>query len=106
MTTAEVVDLPTSSNRVEIFKIHLVKRALEPQRFDLNALTEAAGGFSGSEIEQAIVSAMYAAHSQGRVLSQQDLIAEIKQTRPLSVVMAEKVSEVREWAADRTVLCD
>jgi AAA+ superfamily predicted ATPase len=100
------VDLPTSSNRVEIFKIHLVKRALEPQRFDLNALTEAAGGFSGSEIEQAIVSAMYAAHSQGRVLSQQDLIAEIKQTRPLSVVMAEKVSEVREWAADRTVLCD
>jgi AAA+ superfamily predicted ATPase len=100
------VDLPASPNRVEIFKIHLAKRALEPQRFHLNALAEAAAGFSGSEIEQAIVSAMYAAHSQGRALSQDDLVAEIKQTRPLSVVMAEKVCEVREWAADRTVPCD
>lgn len=63
-------------------------------------------GFSGSEIEQAIVSAMYTAHAQGRDVSQADLLAEIQQTRPLSIVMAEKVGEIREWAAGRTVPAD
>lgn len=100
------VDLPSTQNRTEIFKIHLLKRSLEPQRFELDSLANAADGFSGSEIEQAIVSSMYTAHAQGRVISQEDLLAEIKQTRPLSVVMSEKVAEIREWAADRTVPCD
>jgi AAA+ superfamily predicted ATPase len=100
------VDLPSAANRAEIFRIHLLKRRLEPQRFELQPLAEATSGFSGSEIEQAIVSAMYTSHAEGRVLNQQDLLAEIKQTRPLSVVMAEKVTEVREWAAERTVPCD
>jgi hypothetical protein len=39
-------------------------------------------------------------------MSQDELLAEIKQTRPLSVLMAEKVQEIRDWAADRTVPCD
>jgi Trm5-related predicted tRNA methylase len=69
-------------------------------------LAEATSGFSGSEIEQAIVSSMYAAHAQSRAVSQDDLLVEIRQTRPLSVVMAEKVDELREWAANRTVPCD
>lgn len=100
------VDLPTVSNRMEIFRIHLLKRSLDPQRFDLARLADAASGFSGSEIEQAIVSSMYTAHSQGRVPSQEDLLGEVQQTRPLSVVMAEQVAEVRDWAKDRTVPCD
>jgi hypothetical protein len=49
---------------------------------------------------------MYTAHAQGREVSQDDLLAEIKLTRPLSVVMAEKVEELREWASTRTVPCD
>ena len=49
---------------------------------------------------------MYAAHAQGRRLSQAELLAEIQQTRPLSVVMAEKVEEIRNWAEGRTVSCD
>jgi len=100
------VDLPSTQNRRDIFLIHLRKRCLEPSQFDFDALVEATKGFSGSEIEQAIVSAMYTAHAQGRALSQDDLIAEIHQTRPLSVLMAEDVNELREWAADRTVSCD
>jgi SpoVK/Ycf46/Vps4 family AAA+-type ATPase len=100
------VDLPSAQNRHDIFGIHLNKRCLNPEKFDLAALTKAADGFSGSEIEQAIVSAMYTAHAQNRELSQADLLQELKQTRPLSVVMAEKVEEVRQWAADRTVPCD
>jgi hypothetical protein len=48
---------------------------------------------------------MYTAHAQGRVLSESDLLAEMRQTRSLSVLMAEKVADLREWAADRTVSC-
>jgi hypothetical protein len=100
------VDLPSPQNRRDIIIIHLRKRCLEPSEFDLDALVEATQGFSGSEIEQAVVSAMYSAHALGRGLSQEDLIAEIRQTRPLSVLMAEDVTELRDWAADRTVSCD
>ncbi len=100
------VDMPNLSNRHEILAIHLRKRNLEPVSFDLDALAAATDGFSGSELEQAIVSAMYTAHAQNRTLSQADLLAEIKQTRPFSVLMAERVDELREWAADRTVPCD
>ena len=100
------VDLPAAPNRRDILEIHLRKRCLDPRQFKLEALADATEGFSGSEIEQAIVSAMYTAHAQGRTVSQEDLLAEISQTRPLSVVMAEKVDETREWAAGRTVPCD
>src|SRR5436190_5039456 len=79
------VDLPSSQNRCDILEIHLRKRCLDPAEFNLEALTSAADGFSGSEIEQAIVSAMYTAHAQGRTVRLDDLLAEIKQTRPLSV---------------------
>ncbi|HEY3760316.1 MAG TPA: AAA family ATPase [Verrucomicrobiae bacterium] len=100
------VDLPSAENRRDIFKIHLLKRSLKPEDFDLNVLVDAANGFSGSEIEQAIVSAMYSARARQHNLTQQDLLTEIKQTRPLSVVMAEKVQETRDWASSRTVPCD
>jgi AAA+ superfamily predicted ATPase len=100
------VDLPSPQNRRDILQIHLRKRSLEPAQFDLDALVEATKGFSGSEIEQAIVSAMYTAYAQKRTLTQPDLLVEIQQTRPLSVVMREKIQETRDWASDRTVPCD
>ena len=83
------VDLPSPQSRRSILEIHLGKRLLDPKRFGLDALAKATEGFSGSEIEQAIISAMYTAHAQGREISQEDLLEEIQQTRPLSVVMAE-----------------
>ena len=98
--------MPSPQNRRDILVIHLRKRGLDPAQFDLDALAAATQGFSGSEIEQAIVSAMYAAHAQGSGLSQANLLAEIRQTRSLSVVMAEKVEELRTWAEGRTVSCD
>jgi SpoVK/Ycf46/Vps4 family AAA+-type ATPase len=100
------VDLPRVEHRHDILGIHLRKRNLDLRRFDLKPLGEVTEGFSGSEIEQAVVSAMYTAHAQGREVAQADLLAEIKQTRPLSVVMSEKVEELREWAKTRTVPCD
>jgi AAA+ superfamily predicted ATPase len=100
------VDLPSPQNRRDIFNIHLRKRSLDPAKFDLDALVLAADGFSGSEIEQAIVSATYTSRARGHALAQADLLEEIRQTRPLSVVMAEKVQATRDWAATRTVPCD
>ena len=100
------VDLPSQENRRDIFTIHLSKRGLDPAQFDLEALSTAAEGFSGSEIEQAIVSAMYTAHEHGARVSEKEVLAEMEQTRPLSVIMAERIEEVRDWASKRTVPCD
>jgi AAA+ superfamily predicted ATPase len=100
------VDLPTAQSRRDILNIHFRKRSLDPAEFDLDALVQATDGFSGSEIEQAIVSATYTARAQGHDLAQEDLLAEIRQTRPLSVVMKEKIEATREWASSRTVSCD
>ncbi len=100
------VDLPSDPHRREILLIHLRKRHLDPATFDMDALVAVTKGFSGAEIEQAIVSAMYTAHAQGRDVTQADVITEIQQTRPLSVVMSEKVEALRDWASERTVRCD
>jgi hypothetical protein len=66
----------------------------------------ASDGFSGAEIEQAIVAALYAAHAAGHPPSDFQLRAELKHTRPLSVLMAEQVDSLREWASARTVPAD
>ncbi|MGH8193335.1 MAG: AAA family ATPase [Woeseiaceae bacterium] len=60
----------------------------------------------GAEIEQAIVSALYAAHGRREPLATQHLLEAVRNTRPLSIVMAENVAALRHWAAGRTVPCD
>ncbi|MDN5781202.1 MAG: AAA family ATPase, partial [Luteimonas sp.] len=100
------VDLPDLRTRAEIFTLHLRSRALDPATFDLDALALAADGFSGAEIEQAIVSSLYAAHADKRPLDDALLHAELRGTRPLSVLMAEKVNGLRAWARERTVPAD
>ena len=89
-----------------IFSIHLKRRELDPQKYDFKKLSTATKGFSGAEIEQAVVSAYYSAHAQDSELAMTHLLDEIRQTRPLSIVMAEKIDYLRNWAADRTVPCD
>lgn len=100
------VDLPATDVRVELFRLHLAKRNLQAEAFDLDALSAVSEGFSGAEIEQGVVSALYAAHGEGCKLDQRHLVEELGQTRPLSVVMAEKVAQLRAWAAERTVPAD
>ena len=72
----------------------------------MTAIAAACEGFSGAELEQAVVSAMYAAHAEGRPLAADHVLAEVHATRPLSVVRAEQVAALRVWAADRTVPAD
>lgn len=100
------VDLPSIPVREQILDIHLRIRGQEPQELNLPDVAAASAGFSGAEIEQAIVSALYAAHAHNSKLTHEHLLAELKRTKPLSVVMSEKVGLLRQWAAGRTVACD
>jgi SpoVK/Ycf46/Vps4 family AAA+-type ATPase len=97
------VDLPDANERKDIFRIHLKKRNLKVKNFDMTALSEASEGFSGSEIEQAIVSALYMAHATAQAPDTQSVMNELRATRPLSVVMSEKINYLRDWAKGRTV---
>ena len=97
------VDLPDLSTRVEIFDIHLKKRGFDPKNFDSNLLAEQAEGFSGAEIEQSVVAAMYSVAAQKIDMTEQHIVAEIRNTAPLSIIMAEKITALRQWADGRTV---
>ncbi|HEY9652693.1 MAG TPA: AAA family ATPase [Coleofasciculaceae cyanobacterium] len=95
------VDLPNAEERQQIFNIHLSKRRRDIGRFDLEQLAKVSDGFSGAEIEQAIVAAMYEAFAQDREFTQLDIIAAIKATLPLSRTMTEQVTALRDWARQR-----
>ncbi len=97
------VDLPNAEVREEIFRIHLAKRELDPDMFDLPALAETANEFTGAEIEEAIVSARYLAAARDGAITQADLKAALDRTYPISVLRAESIQALRSWAADRTV---
>ena len=95
------VDLPNEEERREIFKIHVSKRRSDADRFDFEQLSKVCEGFSGAEIEQGLISAMYEAFAQGREFTQLDIIAAIRATMPLSKTMSEQVSALRDWARQR-----
>ncbi len=95
------VDLPNAEERKDIFRIHLSKRRREIERFDLDQLANVCDGFSGAEIEQALVAAMYEAFAQDREFTQLDIIAASRATMPLSKTMSEQVTALRDWARQR-----
>lgn len=100
------VDLPDRGIREAIFSIHLAKRKFSLEDFQFSSLVQASEGFSGAEIEQAIIAAQYAALSEGRALSQAHIEQELSQTRPLSVIRAEDFQRLRTWARQRCVMVD
>ena len=97
------VDLPDAAIREEIFAIHLKKRNFDPSKFCLDELSLLSEGFSGAEIEQSVVAGRYSASAHRQPLATEHIIEHIENTYPLSVVMAEKITQLRVWAADRTV---
>ena len=97
------VDLPSPDERTEILRIHLARRKRDPAHFDLAALAAASEGFSGAELEQAIVAALHAAFSRKTDLTTDLILEEIKNTRPLSVLRREEIESLRAWATGRTV---
>ncbi len=100
------VDLPSLETREEIFNIHLEKRKQQPDNYDLTILAKKSDGFSGAEIEQAVVAGLYTALAQSTQLSTEILCSELDKTQPLSVVMSEKIDNLRNWSKGRTVLAN
>jgi ATP-dependent 26S proteasome regulatory subunit len=100
------VDLPSEASRRQIFSIHLGRRKQDPDGFDLGRLGRAADGFSGAEIEQAVVSALYAAFAEKKPLGSEMLEAEIRSTVPLSRTYREKIAALRRWSSGRAVPAD
>jgi hypothetical protein len=100
------VDLPTPLQRAEILAIHLRKRGLPAEGIDLSPLVAASEQFSGAEIEQSVVAALYAAHSVEQQAGPAHVLAELRKTRPLAVLLRERIAALRAWAAERTVAAD
>lgn len=100
------VDLPGADVRQLIFDIHLNKREIPTLAIETMKLAEASEGFTGAEIEQVVVAALYASKAQGSHVTTDILLEEIAATRPLSVVMAEQMQALRDWADQRTVPAD
>jgi SpoVK/Ycf46/Vps4 family AAA+-type ATPase len=95
------VDLPNESERRAILAIHLEKRSRVPDGFDLDRLAKLSDGFSGAEIEQAIVSGLYDAFSADGELDTDTLVASLAETVPLSKTMSEGINRLRTWAQGR-----
>ena len=97
------VDLPDDTERASIWRIHLGLRKQDNTRFDLDKIVSASDGFSGSEIEQAVVAALYRALHQKAPLTTDLLIEELTHTVPLSVTRREDIDALRQTAEGRFV---
>ncbi len=100
------VDLPSRTIRIDIMRSVLQKRGIDPALFDLARIARECDGFSGAEIEQAVVASLYHTEYIDAPLCADSIIHEMQQTQPLSVVRAESIAALRHWAADRTVPVD
>jgi SpoVK/Ycf46/Vps4 family AAA+-type ATPase len=96
------IDLPALAERREIFSIHVAKRGRDPALYDLELLAGRAEGFSGAEIEQAVVSALYDAFAEGKELAGSHLERAVSDSLPLSTTMREDIDRLRDWARTRT----
>lgn len=91
------LDLPTPAERKEIFSVHLRKRKRLPQDYDLEALAQASEGYTGAEIEQAVIDAMYLGFGESREFTTLDILSALHRQVPLSVSARETIGALRLW---------
>ena len=96
------IDLPDENARADIFAIHLKKRHRDPNRFNCKLLAAKSQNFSGAEIEQAVISGLFAAFAQKREITQDDILDAIQDTVPLYKQREDDIKRLREWATERT----
>lgn len=96
------IDLPSHPERREIVEIHLRRRNRDPATFDLDRLADLSRQFSGAELEQAVISALYHAFEDRTELTQAHLEQSVSETYPLATTMGEEITRLRQWAAHRT----
>jgi SpoVK/Ycf46/Vps4 family AAA+-type ATPase len=98
------IDLPGEVARRTTLGIHLSKRKRDPKTFDLPALVAATEGYGGAEIEAGIESALRDAFGDGpRPLGTKDLVEAYRRSPPISVIMADRIAELRDWGSSRCV---
>jgi SpoVK/Ycf46/Vps4 family AAA+-type ATPase len=95
------VDLPSLQERAEVLQIHLRKRGRDSSQFDLDALARSCEGFSGAEIEEAVISALFDALSRQEDLNTALIQKNLAETVPLSKTMNEEMNRLRNWATGR-----
>ncbi|MFA5251417.1 MAG: AAA family ATPase [Phycisphaerae bacterium] len=95
------VDLPLTKEREEIYRVHLSKRKMAPSKFDIKALAQTSVGYSGAEIEESVISAMFNVFYEKQELTTERLLESLRQTVPLSKTMSEDVDALRKWADGR-----
>ncbi len=97
------VDLPTYDERIEIFRVHLARVRPVIRNYEISFLAGETEGFSGAEIEQAIINAMYNAFDDGeREFTTEDIRKGAREVIPIAKLMSERIEKLREWAAERT----
>lgn len=96
------VDLPNVHERFQIFEIHIQRRKRNPSDFDLFQCAEESEKYSGAELEQVVVEAMFNAFAEKREVNSRDLLRVLRDTVPLAVTMDDRLKELREWARPRT----
>ena len=97
------VDIPNEQERQNILAIHLQRRGRDPANYKLTSLAQSMDGFSGAEIEQAVISGLFNAfYDNARELSEWDLTMAAAETVPLSKTMREEIDALRQWCHSRT----
>lgn len=96
------LDLPDLDSRAQIFGIHLKKRGRNPDDFDLHRLAMESVNFSGAEIEQAVVAALFTAFNRQKDVSTEGILDELHDIVPLYKQREDDVKELREWASEKT----
>ena len=95
------IDLPNRDERQDIWRIQIAKYGRKPEAFDLGGLAQATEGWTGSEIEQAFIDALYDGFSRTEEPTDLSIAMQISQLVPLSKLMAEQINALRQWARGR-----
>ena len=95
------MDLPDPHERLEILDIHLRQRNRNPEQFDLTVVVEESERYSGAELEQVVVGAMFKSYADGREVDTDDLIDSVREIVPLAVTMDDQLKDLRDWARSR-----
>ncbi len=97
------IDLPDRDERLQIFRIHLAKRKVDPTKLSLELIADRTDGWTGAEIEQCVIAALVSARLANEPVTDKYLLPSLRQIVPLSRTMKEQVQHIRSWAFDRAV---
>ena len=97
------VGLPNDAERAAIFAIHLSKRKRAPEKYDIAGLVGRSRGFTGAELEYAVIDGMFTAFDKDRELATQDIVQGIESTNPVSKAFADQLKEMINWAENNAV---